>query len=124
MTVAPLSRRGRGVGGEGDWITGGTIVSSLSRRSWLGSTGALIAGAGTLVAKDNAKPAEPFKFCLNTSTIRIGEGNWGKPRPLVDAIAVASKAGYTAIEPWISEIDDFTKEGGTLKDLGKRITDA
>lgn len=96
----------------------------LSRRSWLGSTGAMIAGATALTATAQPAPVEPFLYCLNTSTIRLGEGNWGKPRPLVDSIGIASKAGYAAIEPWISEIDDFTKEGGTLKDLGKRIADA
>jgi sugar phosphate isomerase/epimerase len=58
---------------------------------------------------------------LNTSTVRA-EG--GKTRPLVELIAIASKAGYTAIEPWISEIDDFLKTGETLKDLKKRIGDA
>jgi len=99
-------------------------MSSLSRRSWLGSTGAMIAGATAIAAADKPQQAESFKFCLNTSTIRIGEGNWGKPRAIVDSIAIAAKAGYSAIEPWISEIDEFTKEGGTLKDLGKRIADA
>jgi len=97
---------------------------AISRRSWLGSTGAILAGSAALSAKETPKPAEPFRFCLNTSTIRIGEGNWGKSRPLVESIAIASKAGYSAIEPWISEIDEFTKSGGTHKDLGKRIADA
>jgi 2-keto-myo-inositol isomerase len=97
-------------------------MPDLSRRSWLGST-ALLAAATALPAQGKAKPAE-FKFCLNTSTIRLGEGNWGKPRPITDSIAVASKAGYAAIEPWISELDEYVNGGGTLKDLGKRFADA
>jgi len=99
-------------------------MAAFSRRSWLGTTGTLLAGTSLLPARENAKPAGAFQFCLNTSTIRIGEGNWGKPRPIVDAIAIASKAGFTAIEPWISELDEYTQGGGTLKDLAKRFADA
>jgi 2-keto-myo-inositol isomerase len=65
------------------------------------------------------RPAdEPFGYCLNTSTIR------GNQLDIVGEIAVASKAGYTAIEPWITEIDAYVAKGGTLKDLGKRFADA
>jgi sugar phosphate isomerase/epimerase len=67
---------------------------------------------------------EPFGFCLNTSTVRLGEGQWGKSRPILELIDIAAKAGYQAIEPWISELDEYTKTGGSLKDLGKRIADA
>ena len=35
-----------------------------------------------------------------------------------------SKAGFHAIEPWITELDAYTSSGGSLKDLGKRIADA
>jgi sugar phosphate isomerase/epimerase len=65
------------------------------------------------------RPAdEPFGYCLNTSTIR------GNSLDLAGVVAAAAKAGFHAIEPWISEIDAYTKGGGTLKDLGKRIADA
>ncbi len=60
---------------------------------------------------------EPFKYCLNTSTIR------GQKLTLAKEIELASKAGYQAIEPWISEIDDHVKGGLTLKDLSKRVRD-
>ena len=36
---------------------------------------------------------------------------------------VAAKAGFTAVEPWINEINDYVKKGGALKDLAKRIGD-
>jgi 2-keto-myo-inositol isomerase len=66
-----------------------------------------------------ARPAnEPFGYCLNTSTIR------GNNLELPAVIAAASKAGFHAIEPWIMEIDRYTTGGGSLKDLGKRISDA
>ena len=65
------------------------------------------------------RPAdEPFGYCLNTSTIR------GNKLDIVGVINAASKAGFHALEPWMSEIDDYTSKGGTLKDLGKRIADA
>jgi len=59
----------------------------------------------------------PFRFCLNTGTLR------GHKLPLLEEAQVASKAGYTAIEPWVSEIEQYAAEGGSLKDLGKRIAD-
>ncbi len=95
----------------------------LTRRSLLASSA--VAVAATAVRgqpKPAAKPA--FGFCLNTSTIRLSQGDWGKPRPILDSVAVAAKAGYAAIEPWIQELDEFTKGGGTLADLKTRIADA
>jgi len=67
------------------------------------------------------KPSKSFGFCLNTSTVRDKDG---KSRPILDLIDIAAKAGYVAIEPWISELDEYQKTGGTLKDLRKRIADA
>ena len=65
------------------------------------------------------RPAnEPFGYCLNTSTIR------GNKLDIVGVVAAAAKAGFHAIEPWITEIDAYTTSGGALKDLGKRIADA
>jgi 2-keto-myo-inositol isomerase len=65
------------------------------------------------------RPAnEPFGYCLNTSTIR------GNKLDLPGVIGAAAKAGFHALEPWITEIDTYTTAGGTLKDLGKRIADA
>jgi sugar phosphate isomerase/epimerase len=93
----------------------------LTRRHLLAAPAAL-----TLPAAARAEPAAPAKwrFCLNTSTIRKAEGQWGKPRPIVESIAVAQQAGYAAIEPWVSELDEYVAGGGTLKDLGKRFADA
>ena len=57
-----------------------------------------------------ARPAnEPFGYCLNTSTIR------GNNLDIVAVVNAASKAGFHAIEPWISEIDSYTSKGGTLE---------
>jgi 2-keto-myo-inositol isomerase len=62
-------------------------------------------------------PAEPFGYCLNTSTIR------GQNLPLAEEIDLAAKVGYGAIEPWISEIEKHVHGGGSTADLRKRIAD-
>jgi 2-keto-myo-inositol isomerase len=70
-------------------------------------------------ASARTRPAnEPFGYCLNTSTIR------GNNLEIVAVVNAAAKAGFHAIEPWITEIDRYTTAGGALKDLGKRIADA
>jgi len=51
------------------------------------------------------------------STIR------GQNLGLVKEIEVAAKAGYSAVEPWIRTIRTYVDEGGSLKDLKKRIDD-
>jgi 2-keto-myo-inositol isomerase len=90
----------------------------------LAQTGVIAMGAaafGTVKTQATELPArpknEPFGYCLNTSTIR------GQKLPLVEEIEIAAKAGYHAIEPWMNKIDEYMKTGGSLKDLGKRISD-
>jgi len=93
----------------------GTVAGSL------GAVAASTAIAEAMVAqpKARARPAnEPFGYCLNTSTVR------GNQLDIVQVVAAASKAGFHAVEPWITELDAYTKGGGSLKDLGKRIADA
>jgi sugar phosphate isomerase/epimerase len=100
----------------------------LSRRQVLGGAvgaiGAAVAAnlpveAAQRPAQPAGRPAdEPFGYCLNTSTIR------GNSLDIVAVIAAVSKAGFTAIEPWVTELDAYTTKGGSLKDLGKRIADA
>jgi len=43
--------------------------------------------------------------------------------PLPKEIELAAKAGYTAMEPWVREIELYLKGGGDLKDLRKRFED-
>lgn len=78
-------------------------------------------GAAPAPATDAAKvrdEAEPFRYCFNTSTIR------GQNLGLVQEIDIVARAGYRGIEPWIREIDQYVKDGGSLADLAKRIRDA
>lgn len=65
-----------------------------------------------------ASPAEPFGYCLNTSTIM------GQNLGIVAEVELAAKVGYQAIEPWSRELDAYVKKGGSLPDLRKRIDDA
>src|SRR6187549_55266 len=101
----------------------------LSRREVLGTGVAAMSAAvfsSTAGEAQAQKPAgartrpanEPFGYCLNTSTIR------GNKLDIVAVVTAASKAGFHAIEPWITELDAYTSGGGSLKDLGKRIADA
>lgn len=61
--------------------------------------------------------SEPFRYCLNTSTLR------GHNLPISEMVDIAAAAGYEAIEPWISDLDKFVAEGGDLRDLRERIHD-
>jgi sugar phosphate isomerase/epimerase len=96
------------------------MIGKLSRREALVSAGALVA-AGVTADPASAAPGrpgdEPFKYCLNTSTLR------GQKLPISDVVDIAAKAGFQALEPWISELDAHVKGGGSLKDLGKKIAD-
>jgi sugar phosphate isomerase/epimerase len=93
----------------------------LSRREALLSAGAFAAaglapGCAAGQAADRPKD-EPFKYCLNTSTLR------GHKLSFSDEIDIAAKAGFHAMEPWISELEAHVKAGGSLKDLGKKLAD-
>ncbi len=78
----------------------------------------LLAGCASTKAKSTKKDAsDPFQYCLNTSTIR------GQNLPITEEIDIAAKAGYTGIEPWLGKLNEYKNDGGSLKDLRKRIDD-
>ncbi len=56
-------------------------------------------------------------YCLNTSTLL------GQKLTLAEEVAIASEVGYDALEPWIRELDDHVKAGGSLERLGEEIRD-
>jgi sugar phosphate isomerase/epimerase len=94
----------------------------LKKASVVLGAGAIIAMAQsnrpqTARAQSPSAKKNPFTYCINTSTIS------GHKIPLAREIELASQAGYTAMEPWIREINDHTKTGGTLADLKKRFAD-
>jgi len=81
----------------------------------MGSAAGLVQPAHA--AAPGPSPAEPFGYCLNTSTLS------GQKRDLVEIVEIAAKAGYQALEPWIRELDAYVKQGGNLKVLGQRLRD-
>jgi len=89
----------------------------LSRREALVSAAALAALPAVACAKTQDRPKdEPFKYCLNTSTLR------GQKLPIMELVEVAAKAGFQALEPWMFELE-MHKSAAPLKDLGKKIAD-
>jgi sugar phosphate isomerase/epimerase len=75
------------------------------------------AGAQQQLGQQPAR-RDPFTYSLNTSTIR------GQNLSIVEEVGIAARAGYQAIEPWISELERHTQGGGNLRDLNRRIADA
>jgi len=82
------------------------------------ASAATLALASTGQAAPPSTPASHFRYCLNTSTIR------GQKLSLLEEIAIAEKAGYTGIEPWVRQIQAYQAGGGKLPDLKRRLADA
>lgn len=110
------------------------MSSPHHRRDWL--TGAAALGVTALTphaipATETRNPTqpgtkpEPFRYCLNTSTVRqFVAPHGGKSRGIVELIDIATRAGYQAIEPWVTEIEAYLVNGQTARELKKRFTDA
>ena len=98
---------------------------SLTRRECLGGLSLGLAAGVLHVSQARSAPAvavadpkHPFVYCLNTSTIR------GQALGIAREVEIAAAAGYQAIEPWMRDLDKYVGDGGSLRDLGKRIADA
>ncbi len=100
------------------------MTATASRRGFIVTAATTATAALSLpnvVTAADPKPTTPtarFKFGLNTSTIR------GQKLGIVKDVELAAKAGYDGIEPWMNQLETYVKEGGSLKDLGKRIKDS
>ena len=95
--------------------------AAQSRRELLIGGAAAFAAATLpekIVKAQSSRPNEPFGYCLNTSTIS------GQNLGIAKEVEIAAKCGYRAIEPWIREIEEYQKKGGSLRDLRKQIQDA
>src|SRR5438067_2189688 len=93
------------------------MSQELSRREWLtGSSAGLAAGVGPGLPREE-KDSSAFRFALNTATIM------GQNLSLPQEVEIAAKAGYDGIEPWLNKVEKFAKDGGNLKDIGKRTRD-
>lgn len=89
----------------------------LTRRAWLGASAMAATAVAVRGETPTSKPTGVVKYSLNTSTIR------GQKVGLAREVEISAEAGYDAIEPWMGTINDFVKNGGSLKDLGKQARD-
>ena len=91
----------------------------INRREFVKLSGAASVAA-TLPGVVNSVPGmaakEPFRFCLNTSTIM------GQKPGLLKSIEIAAKAGYDGLELWINDIRDYLKQNNTIDSLAKFIS--
>ena len=90
----------------------------LNRRDLLKLSAVLTAGAlipGVAKAAVTV-PKGPFRFCLNTSTIR------GQNPGLLRSIEIASQAGYDGMELWVNDIRDYLKQGNSLQSLASFLS--
>jgi 2-keto-myo-inositol isomerase len=96
----------------------------LPRRNWLQAAGSVALGAalgsgtqGTALATEKVTIPQSLRYCLNMSTVR------GQKLSVPEQVDLAAKAGYDSIEPWINDLRGYVMNGGSLKDLAKRIAD-
>ena len=93
------------------------------RRRFLASVTSTTASMAVASRLPLAKPSEGsamssgIRYCFNTSTVR------GQELLIEDQVDLVGKAGYSGIEPWMGDLVTFKERGGSLSDLGKRISD-
>ena len=56
-----------------------------------------------------------FVLCLNTSTIQ--------PAPLLEKIQIAARCGYQAVELWITDVQEFVRQGGQVQQVRALLDD-
>ncbi|WP_339713341.1 sugar phosphate isomerase/epimerase [uncultured Kriegella sp.] len=96
----------------------------MNRRKFIAGTTAAsfatVTFANSTIKKDLKKEKRyqngqsPWPICLDTATIRTAKS-------LEEKVDIAIAAGYDAIEPWDNELEEYEKNGGDLKELGKKI---
>jgi 2-keto-myo-inositol isomerase len=95
-------------------------MTQSSRRQFVTATLSCASLSSPIAARASGPSPDDrsgFRYCLNTATIS------GYRLNLADQIEVAAKAGYQAIEPWVSSIHEYGDGKTTLADLRKRIAD-
>ncbi|GAB3641833.1 sugar phosphate isomerase/epimerase family protein [Spirosoma arcticum] len=91
--------------------------SSVTRRQTLAALTATVGGSVFPESAQSAPKLSPFTLCLNMSTIR------GHKLGFVKELETVSKAGFRSVEIWIDTLQDYMKQGGTVADARKRISD-
>ena len=85
-------------------------------------TAALAAlGRGVAMGAEGTRGAEdsvsPFRFCLNSGTIR------GQKLGVMGELETAAQAGYDSIEPWVRDLVELEEQGGRVEEFRKRMED-
>jgi len=96
-------------------------MTKTSRRHFLTATFSGASLSSPIAARANASSSDDrneFRYCLNTATIS------GYRLNLEEQIEVTAKAGYQAVEPWVSSIHEYRGGRTALADLRNRIADA
>jgi sugar phosphate isomerase/epimerase len=68
-----------------------------------------------MISAASLRPAGPFRFCLNTSTIM------GQKPGLLHSIEIAGAAGYDGVELWVRDIQEYLEKGGSVQSLAKLL---
>lgn len=96
----------------------------MKRRDVLALGGGIAAWTSSTQVCHSQRPAATtgsdefsVRYCLNSGTIR------GHELSLVEEVELAAKAGYDGIEPWTRNLQQYKEQGGSLRDLRKRIED-
>jgi len=95
----------------------------LTRRKFIETSALAMAGltAGLSLTGCKAsmlgKRERQFRVSLNTSTIRTYQ------LPVEKQIDVCGAAGFDGIELWVSDIEKYLSQGGSLSDLEKKLKD-
>lgn len=58
----------------------------------------------------------PWPICLDFATIR-------PVKTLKEKVDIAAEAGYDAVEPWDSDLVEYEKSGGDLREMNQYIRD-
>ncbi|WP_199182021.1 sugar phosphate isomerase/epimerase family protein [Siphonobacter sp. BAB-5405] len=90
----------------------------FSRRRTIGQLSGLFGGVFLpFPSSKKAYVAEPFRYCLNMSTLR------GHKLGFEKELQIAAQAGFRSVEVWVDSVQDYVKQGKTLADARKLITD-
>ncbi|MDL2278700.1 sugar phosphate isomerase/epimerase [Parabacteroides sp. OttesenSCG-928-G07] len=107
-------------------------MKKLTRREMLRHSGMAILAGGLMgitpscSSKDRSGQSSlktgpkkrPFRISLNSSTIR------GFNLPVEEQIDLTVEAGFDGIELWVSDVENYIKQGGTPEALAERMRSA
>lgn len=90
----------------------------LLRLASLSGAAAVFPGVIAALESRSSIPSKPvFRYCLNTSTIS------GQNPGLLKYIDIAAKAGYSGVELWVRDVQQYLGKGKSASDLKKYIAD-